>query len=76
MTTRKGRTAEDATQFGFRWGPLDATRMTEYKGSHWLEVSTDFGAVEIYVSKTGRSIRVFKGGQELKPTTKKPEGTK
>jgi hypothetical protein len=38
----------------------------EHKGTHMISVLTDAGCVDIYVSKTGRSIRVFKGSVEMK----------
>ena len=66
MRNRKNRTAADAVQYGFRWGPLDVARLAEFQGSHCIEVSSDFGSVEVYVSKAGRSIRVFRNGKELK----------
>lgn len=51
------------TQFGFNWGPVRVTRLaTLPRGAHIVDVN----GVEIYVSKTGRSVRVFRDGKELK----------
>jgi hypothetical protein len=66
MRTRKDYTNDDAEQYGFRWGPMDVVRQAEFNGSHLVAVRSDYASVDIYVSKTGRSIRVFKDGLELK----------
>lgn len=66
MRNRSTRTEADASAYGFRWGPLDVTRITEYRGSHALEIATDHTSVEVYVSKGGHSIRVYKNGKEMK----------
>ena len=66
MTTRNHRHPEDVEKYGFRWGQLDVTRVGELYGQKWVSVQSDFGSVEIYVSKGGRSIRVFRGSEELK----------
>lgn len=59
------------TDFGFRWGPLDVTRIAHAKrGSrevYVLGVKTDYRDVQISVSRTGRSVRVWIDGQELAP---------
>lgn len=59
--------AREAGQYGFRWGQLDVVRLIEYRGNRALAIRTDFGEVEVYVSPTGRSIRVMREGVELKP---------
>lgn len=53
--------------FGFDWGPVTVTRIAHFaprKGRecYVLEVNN----LNIYVSKTGRSVRVFRDGKELK----------
>lgn len=59
------------TVYGFKWGPLDVIRIAHFKPRadrecYVVQVSTDDGkAVDIYVSKTGRSLRVFRDGKEL-----------
>jgi hypothetical protein len=61
------RTEQDATQFGFRWGQMDVLRLGEFPSGHKvIGVETDFGDLQIYVSKTGRRIRVFRDGKELR----------
>lgn len=55
-----------ADQYGFRWGQLDVVRLAEFKGTRALSIRSDFGSIEVYVSPTGRSIRVWRDGDELK----------
>ena len=53
-------------QFGFQWGPVRVTRlfsMVRKDREHWAVSVND---LDIYVSKTGRSVRVFRDGKELK----------
>lgn len=60
------RTEQDSYQFGFRWGQVDVVRMSEFPSGHKvIRVVTDFDDLQIYVSKTGRSVRVFRAGKEL-----------
>jgi hypothetical protein len=60
------------TQYGFTWGPLEVTRLAHFKPrgdreSYVVRVATETGKhVDIYVSRTGRSLRVFDSGKELK----------
>lgn len=61
----------NTTQYGFQWGPLEVTRIAHFeprKGRecYVLAVETEHGALNVYVSKTGRSMRVFREGKELK----------
>ena len=61
----------EGVQYGFKWGPLEVLRTMEFKGTHVVEIapvneSTRKNAVTVYVSKTGRSVRVFRDGKELK----------
>lgn len=61
--------AED--RYGFRWGPLVVQRGAEFErqdnGPHRvLRLIPDSGPrLDIYVSPTGRSVRVFRDGKEL-----------
>ncbi|NKS12559.1 hypothetical protein GS580_16605 [Rhodococcus hoagii] len=58
------------TQYGFRWGSAEVARVMKHQGTHVGEVGPagrPQDGVEVYVSPTGRSIRVFKNGLELKP---------
>lgn len=58
-------------RYGFRWGPLVVQRAAEVNrqdnGPHRvLRLVSDGGpALDIYVSPTGRSVRVFQDGVEL-----------
>lgn len=60
----------DWTPHGFTWGPMTVDRLAavDRSGGRYrvLRVSTGFQALDIYVSPTGRSVRVFRNNQELK----------
>lgn len=64
-------TAVQQVTAGFAWGQAEVHRVAEFQGNKCIRVSVagdkfyDKG-VNIYVSPTGRSIRVFKDGRELK----------
>jgi hypothetical protein len=66
MGTRKAHF--ERTVYGFKWGAAEVTRLTERDGQVCIGVKTDTGQeVDIYVSPTGRSLRVFHHGKgELK----------
>ena len=70
----------DETRYGFRWGPLTVERCASIrrgKGRSRVfkcyvggprepgEPGKRREVLEIYVSDTGRSVRVFRGGKEL-----------
>ncbi len=49
--------------YGFAWGPLNVVRYAEIDGRVVLGLETDTGRrFEVYVSPTGRSLRVFEKG--------------
>lgn len=60
--------------FGFRWGQVLVERLASIhrrKGDRcsWkiIRITPDTGkTVEVYISPTGRSIRIYKGHRELK----------
>lgn len=58
----------ELTQYGFRMGPLEVNRtMVLPEERPVVTVKTPYRELDIYASKTGRSLRVFeKGGGELK----------
>ena len=55
--------------YGFGWGPFNVTRIASYtqgkRESNILGVETDHHKVEIYSSRTGRSVRVYIDGVEV-----------
>jgi hypothetical protein len=59
----------ETTPFGFRWGSVTVERIASVERrpgegkSHIVHVND----VHIYISPTGRSVRVFRRGVELKP---------
>jgi hypothetical protein len=56
-----------ATTFGFNWGPVKVTRIAHFEPRRGREsYILDVNGLDIYVSKTGRSVRVFRDGKELK----------
>lgn len=63
---RERQSLEEATRYGFRWDQLDVVRAMDFRGTNVVSVETEFDKVQIYVSPTGRSVRVFRGGNELK----------
>ena len=55
--------------YGFAWGPMSVTRVMEHRGQVAVDITTDTGkCITVYVSRTGRSIRVFGDGSEWKLT--------
>lgn len=59
----------ELTQFGFDWGPAKVIRYTQFPDHVVLGVETIAGKkISIYVSKHGRSVRVFSKGREWKPS--------
>lgn len=55
------------TTYGFNWGPVKVERLANFKPRKDREVFiVGVNDVEVYVSKTGRSVRVFRDGKELK----------
>jgi hypothetical protein len=62
----------DEERYGFRWGPMVVKRMATLPRrtgeDHVLRVATDAGKhIDVYVSPTGRSLRVFSDGKEWTP---------
>jgi hypothetical protein len=61
--------ADGETEFGFKWGPLEVARFGEFPRNKGVErvvrVSTAYGAVDVYVSPSGKSIRVYRGTHEM-----------
>ncbi|MGH3447222.1 MAG: hypothetical protein ACRDP4_06325 [Nocardioidaceae bacterium] len=56
------------TDYGFTWGPMEVERSILIpEGAREITVKVnDKRRVCVYVSRTGRSVRVFKDGTELK----------
>lgn len=55
-----------STEYGFKFGAATVERMFSHRGRVCVAVTTDTGQrVEIYVSPTGRSLRVFRGRKEM-----------
>lgn len=56
--------------YGFQWGPasVERTAVVERPNGPYriLTVRTPFQELDIYLSPTGRSVRVFRGGRELR----------
>jgi hypothetical protein len=53
------------TPFGFVWGPAEITRCALLpKDSRVLQIKTPYRSLDVYVSATGRSVRVFSDGEE------------
>jgi hypothetical protein len=57
--------ADGYTEFGFNWGPAEVTRCCELPdGRRVVQVKTPHKTLDIYISATGRSVRVFSEGYE------------
>lgn len=59
------------TEYGFHWGVMNVTRMAWFRPrpnqEHYvLGVDTPHHKLQVSVSKTGRSVRVWRDGVELK----------
>lgn len=54
--------------YGFAWGPVEVERTASIDGQACLTIRTDAGkSISVYVSPTGRSLRVFRdNAHELK----------
>lgn len=68
MTRNKNRGSH--TQFGFRFGAVLVERATSLPdGRVCVSIKSDAGKqLHVYVSRTGRSVRIFTpGGEEWKP---------
>jgi hypothetical protein len=62
----------DEERYGFRWGPLVVQRaaiLPSRNGeTHVVRITTATGkSINVYVSPTGRSVRVFSNGKEWTP---------
>lgn len=57
--------SDQTTPYGFSWGPAEVTRLAEINGSRILRLATDQRDIQISVSPTGRSVRVWRDGKEL-----------
>lgn len=57
---------------GLEWGPLTVEPVAAFDRSNGtyrvLGLRTAHRDLDVYVSPTGRSVRVFSGGKELKAT--------
>lgn len=62
------------TMFGFIWGPVEVKRLATWPTSgasrlaRSVGLTTRYHSVEVYVSPTGKRVRVFKNGVEMFPT--------
>lgn len=57
------------TDYGFVWGPVEVIRaMSLPIDRRVLTIETKYKKLNIYISATGRSVRVFSEGQEWKPS--------
>lgn len=53
------------TRWGFIWGVAKVARVMQYRGSRILAIDTLHRHLEISISPTGRSVRVWRDGKEL-----------
>jgi hypothetical protein len=53
------------TSFGFRWRGIEVERLATIRDRAILGIRVNKTSLQIYVSPTGRSVRVWKNGKEL-----------
>lgn len=59
---------DPATPYGFAWGPIEVTRCCMLPVDRRIvQVKSAYRTLDVYVSATGRSIRVFSAGKEWTP---------
>lgn len=69
-----GDGGDGLTDFGFKWGPAEVTRMIAVDGrGRVIGVRAPGGRLQIYVSEKGRRIRVWLDHKELLPERTDPE---
>jgi hypothetical protein len=57
----------ETTRYGFKYGAATVTRLTDHNGYVAIRVEgTGGNGVDVHVSPTGRSVRVFKDGRVLR----------
>jgi hypothetical protein len=54
------------TKYGFIWGPLEVMRAFADGRYHTLLIKTEHQEVQISISPTGRSVRVYQSKRELR----------
>lgn len=59
-----------STEYGFQWGPATVERLAVCERGNGLyrvlQISTGRRRLDVYISPTGRSVRVFSDGRELR----------
>jgi hypothetical protein len=63
--------SDGSTQYGFVWGPMEVLRAAIFREgdkdeTRAIQIKTEHRTLDVYVSRTGRSVRVFEKGRELK----------
>lgn len=56
---------DERTDYGFTWGPANIFRVFQHQQRRILAVETDHRRIQISISPTGRSVRVWRDGKEL-----------
>lgn len=64
-TKRKRLPADEAERYGFRWGPVDVTRIASDHRGRMLDIATEHRSITVWISNGGRSLRVYSGAREL-----------
>jgi hypothetical protein len=57
--------ADEYTPYGFNWGPAKVFRVFQHRERRILAVETGHRRIQISISPTGRSVRVWRDGKEL-----------
>ena len=57
----------EITNYGFRWGPVEVIRACADGRYHTLLLYTEHQEVQIHISPTGRSVRIYQMKREKLP---------
>ena len=57
---------DEVSDYGFRWGDVDVTRVSQFAKRRWLAVEADTSRLQIGVSATGRLTVYDNDGARLR----------
>lgn len=58
--------SDETTTYGFKWGVATVARLMQHRGSRVIGIDTPHRHLEVSISPTGRSVRVWLNGKELR----------
>lgn len=60
--------SDEVRHYGFEWGPAHIIRACETRNGFTLIIATDYGKMDVFISRGGRMIRSF-FEKDAKPST-------